>query len=201
MSHSFKLVTLLTTYLSVFTPLVHAQFIQNYQWTVQNGVQVPTYRRREADTPGRVHAVTPLPIVEYNCHYMKAICKNAKNWIATAPRAQNRKLQQLYGNANTQVFTYDFGIENSKVRGEEICPTGYKTGISAWKDRPENRCPEDDQPPVMPGPWFSTALETMDSVRDNEIVAERDLDVRTGKFDITRRSGLIYTCEEFPPRS
>jgi len=59
------------------------------------------------------------------------------------------------------------------------------------------RCPEPDQPDVMPGPWAYTDLETQSPLTLLEIKGLRLFMENGGVL----RSGRQYTCDEFPPAS
>lgn len=65
----------------------------------------------------------------------------------------------------------------------------------SWKDN-GRRCPEPDQPNVMPGPWPFTGLETINPGADLGIQARR-----SSSGALLERSGRMYSCDEFPPAS
>ncbi|KAI1379064.1 glycosyl hydrolases family 18-domain-containing protein [Hypoxylon crocopeplum] len=130
-----------------------------------------------------------MVVLEYNCHFMPAICQNADNWL-NGNRGANRDIMTNLGHrapVGTELFSYDMGGSSiSKSRGDAMCP-------STWRNN--HQCPEQNQPSIMPGPWFSNALETIAPLKSNEIEADRSIPNQL------KRSGRYYTCDEFPPRS
>ncbi|RPA74880.1 hypothetical protein BJ508DRAFT_29078 [Ascobolus immersus RN42] len=183
--------------LLLFVSLVEAQYIQNYTIGKWNNQDHPFWRREPQDIPQPVIIPNEQTILVYNCHYMKAICLNARRWLAT-PRGLNLLLSGALTPkpytlpAGRYLFGYDIRNSATDDRRRRNCP-------SNWNQN--HLCPEPDQPDVMPGPWFTTSTENQDPLQVNEIAAERDLDVRSGQIEITRRSGLFYSCEEFPAAS
>ncbi|KAI1392048.1 glycosyl hydrolases family 18-domain-containing protein [Hypoxylon trugodes] len=166
-------------------PITLGQFIQDYQWV--NGR--PQWRRDTTLQLEDVLIPQNMVILEYNCDYMPAICQNAQNWL-NGPRGANRALMtnRITGVVippNSELFSYDFG-PHSDSRGARMCPGNWRNN---------HPCPEPNQPPIMPGPWYSTARENVRALQANEIRADR----RTPGREI--RSGRYYTCDEFPPRS
>lgn len=143
-----------------------------------------------ADVPIQVVDLGPDQdvILVYNCFYMRDICRNVGNF-RQYPRGQT--LHPRSGLSNDR-FGYDFS--NRRIPGvtpgrknrrrSQSCP-------DSWKNT--HPCPEPDQREVMrdDGQWFSNALEPGTTV--NQII-----DLRLPFFPIWR-SGLRYSCDEFPP--
>jgi hypothetical protein len=179
-------ILLLTLGFSGISP-AQAQYIQGYERIINPnpswGPQQQWFWRPEV-TPAQIpyHILDLSPTVvflEYNCYYMRDICKNAQNWFDT-PRGQSRSPRNR--------FAYDLNTGKRKrndKRRDKSCP-------SSWKNK--HPCPETDQGIVMrhDGPWQHKALEPGTKV--NEIKAKRDANGR-----ITEKSQVRYTCDEFPP--
>lgn len=145
------------------------------------------------DTPRPLLVPKNAVVLFYNCHYMKAICQNAIEWLGTT-EAKGRMLQQYYGGVvqSTYMFGYDLNSKSTDDRGNAQCP-------SSWKN--SHSCPETNQPNVMPGPWYTTSREMIDPIQVNEIAASYTIDPRDPtKLKLSQRSGRYYTCEEWPPR-
>lgn len=136
---------------------------------------------------------TNVVAMYYNCHYMPAICHNSNQWLLS-PRGQSRALSAFLPQApNSHIFGFDMNRQAKEDRGNSMCPRNWRNN---------HVCPEPNQPNVMPGPWYTTALETGDPMHDNEIMGEYNLPDpnNPGQFLLSRRSGRYYTCEEWPPR-
>lgn len=200
----------------------HAQYVQ----AVTSGyvpaaaptpgvVRVPQWRPTVNDALQRVIDITPdLVVLEYNCYYMKDICKNADNWYKT-PRGQNR--------SPVNRFAYDFhtgkgSTWRNQKRRQQSC--------GSWDSN--KNCPHTDQNIVMryaivpylnaicicsellprqefrnfdnctslikfrqDGPWQYKDLEPGTNIA--EIRAKRD--PQNNKIP----SWVRYTCDEFPP--
>lgn len=121
----------------------------------------------------------------YNCFYMVAICQNARNWYAQHTLPRNSRIPRTR-------FGYDFNT-NSKKRGTSTRAAyrGRATCPSSWKNQPGNACPALFQGTVWrsDGQWWSNFLDPQTTI--NEIIRSP-----TGT-----KSGLRYTCDEFPPKS
>jgi len=175
--------------LSIYN-LALGQFIQEYQMKLYNGqqrrksttgrhpVMLPkanntrfvVHWRREVNDPLRV-VLQPNTVaqINYNCYYMKAICQNAREWLAT-DRAKNRQLAQ-WGAGSSQIYGYDLGPKKSKRRGSRMC--------DSFKD--DNVCPQRRkgvviQPDIMPDHW-TTAVETINPLNEWELEASYQIDI------------------------
>ncbi|RDA95992.1 hypothetical protein CP533_5917 [Ophiocordyceps camponoti-saundersi (nom. inval.)] len=128
-------------------------------------------------------------ILQYNCYWMPATCRNARNWM------EDSRKSQWGGREANDTFTYDFAAfhEPFSRRRRDSCPYD-------WSDWPNggNRCPEKDQPPVMPGPWINFGLETQDPRLYMEIRSTTDANYTAQSLNSTGRSGRQYACQEFP---
>jgi hypothetical protein len=166
---------------------VSGQYIQSFQIREDPYRKWYTWRKLPGGPEEEVLVPNPLPILEYNCYFMPAICQNVMNWM-------NKDSGQPWGaNRNrphSSLFAYDMtGNEPSKptvkrsfndVRRSQQCPN------PTWRET--NRCPAAGQPPVMPGPWITTELEP-NPLQANEIKAMR----LPGRFGNTSlRSGRYY---------
>ncbi|KAK5994507.1 Killer toxin subunits alpha/beta-like protein [Cladobotryum mycophilum] len=163
-----------------------AQFIQ--RWTYVNSQ--PHWRKTPIDPLVAVAFPQYDVILEYNCYWMPAICRNVENW-----RSDTTKSKWSTREAD-DVFCYDFSRRKDKFqlpggssdhRRAASCPSTWSNGYT--------RCLEENQPYVMPGLWLFTDLETIDPEAGMEIEGFR-LSPETG--DIFR-SGRQYSYDEFPP--
>lgn len=126
--------------------------------------------------------------LQYNCFYLKSICKNAEAFLAT-PRNQT----VLEAATGQPVFGFDTNTGGSSIwrddqRRSQSCP-------SNWKLR--HPCPEFDQEMPMKhnGQWFTTALDP-DADPFNHISNRYD-----PLGNVLELSNIRYTCEEFPAAS
>jgi hypothetical protein len=172
------------------TGLAHAQYVQavttGYVTVAATAgaaattTRVPQWRPTRNDAFQRVIDVSPeLAVLEYNCWYMKDICKNAQNWYAT-PRGQNR--------AAPNRFAYDFATGKASTwRNQQR----RRASCGGWNSN--TNCPHTDQGIVMrhDGPWQYKELEPGTTIA--EIKAKRD--AQNNKIP----SWVRYTCDEFPP--
>ena len=143
-------------------------------------ISVPLWRPTTADAYQRVIDIAPeLVVLEYNCFYMRDICKNAQNWFNT-PRGQSRRPQFR--------FAYDFnsgkGSNTRKTKRRNASCRNFKNRVT---------CPHSDQGIVMrhDGPWRYKDLEPGTTI--NEIRAD------VWPNGQRRPSEVRYTCDEFPP--
>ncbi|KEZ41672.1 Uncharacterized protein SAPIO_CDS6833 [Scedosporium apiospermum] len=140
----------------------------------------PFWRKDTASTPNRVIDIWPeVVFLEYNCFYMRDICKNSENWFAT-PKGMARVPRYRFG------YDFNTGKSNSfrsAQRRSASCP-------SSWKRN--HVCPETDQLEVMrhDGQWPHNDLEPNTNV--NQIRSR----MVNGRLE---SSQLRYTCDEFPP--
>ncbi|KAK0103224.1 hypothetical protein ONS95_005259 [Cadophora gregata] len=164
----------------------HAQYIQAVTsgWvpapTGGSIIQAKQWRPTTNDPLQRVIDLTPeLVVLEYNCFYMRDICKNAANWYAT-PRGQARPVPNR--------FTYDFMTgKKSTARNQRR----RSASCGTWNSN--TNCPHSDQNIIMrhDGPWQYKDLEPGTTIA--EIKAKRDN--QGNKIP----SWVRYTCDEFPP--
>lgn len=165
--------------------LVQAQYVQ----AVTSGfvpsptgslIQVKQWRPTTNDPLQRVIDISPdLVVLEYNCWYMKDICKNADNWYKT-PRGQARAVPNR--------FAYDFATGKASTwRNQQR----RRASCGGWDSN--RNCPHSDQGIVMrhDGPWQYKDLEPQTTIA--EIKAKRDS--QGNKIP----SWVRYTCDEFPP--
>ncbi|RFU75893.1 pectin lyase fold virulence factor [Trichoderma arundinaceum] len=170
---------------------VVAQFFQDYQWRYIGSANSNAFTRQPFWQPNLPEPyqqgilLDPESVfLEYNCYYMKEICRNANDFI-NSPRGQSRPEPMTFG--------YDL---NNKVRKprrrERSCPTAPKG--SAWKDF--HTCPEPDQkkPMKQNGEWQETDLEPGVNNTNNQIKNKRD-----SQGNVIEYSKIRYSCDEFPP--
>lgn len=165
----------------LFFGFSEAQYIQNLQYVTLNGQLVPHWRPTISSPLKEVIDTKTSIWLEYNCDYMTAICQNARNYFNSAA-GQGRRFQTL--------FSYDFTSSRSKKRRRKSCPTG-RTG---WKSY--HTCPETNQPRPWrnDGQWPETKLEANPlNALFREVSGYTDVN---GQY---QRSGLQYSCDEFPP--
>lgn len=184
------LLCLFTTLVSILLKHSHveAQYVQAVanQWIPHpNGVPgqflaVQMWRETAASPYKRVIDIAPeLVVLEYNCYYMRDICKNADNWFAT-PRGQSRTPRYR--------FAYDFNTgKTSAFRNDR------RRTASCGSFKRTVTCPHSDQNIVMrqDGPWRYKDLEPGTTI--NEIKAD------VWPNGSRRPSEVRYTCDEFPP--
>lgn len=159
-------------------PATEAQYIQD--WDLQptaNGGNTLWWRPNINSNAGPVHYFDNNAVfLTYNCYYMTAICRNARNFL-NSPRG----LARPYPN----MFSYDFGQCRTSNHRRASC-------LSSWAIY--NPCPATGQPTVhrQDGPWFFTDLDPVQTPR-NVIRHLRDT-----QGNIVSPSYLRYTCDEFP---
>lgn len=128
-------------------------------------------------------------VLVYNCAYMRDICKNMYQFMATS---RGRRLHPRSPELSSDTFAYDFSGRSSKgrglSRGDASCP-------GTWKN--SHTCPEPDQmlPMRHDKEWYFRELELPSTV-DNLIKHHRGAN---GQVD--EPSKIRYTCDEFPPAS
>lgn len=119
---------------------------------------------------------------------MTAICQNANTFLISARGAARTP---------RKAFAYDFRRSRADTRRNRVCPNGQQGWISY------HTCPEIAgtgnlaQPKVFRAdglPWYTTALEP-----NLPADAGRVLRHRRSNGQIIERSGVKYTCDEFPP--
>ena len=189
-----------------------AQFIQRWTWQLAqdaNGNLVPTpFWHREAHLPlRRVRIPQSDIIIEYNCHKLPAICHNVQNWHNDPAKSQWPRRQAGW-------FTVDFGAgvkqhwpgyrsnpTRANIRRDLQCPKSWKGTVLA------PRCPETNQEAVVPA-WVDatgapiTAIVPQDLTKPAELAYLEIMYKHTGNNALTRRrSGRVYSCDEFPPAS
>ncbi|KAK4203018.1 pectate lyase superfamily protein-domain-containing protein [Triangularia verruculosa] len=164
---------------------VQAQFVQGVTTiaipspTVPNQVtRVPVWRETLQHQYQRVIDIAPeLVVLEYNCYYMRDICKNADNWMQTV-RGSTRVPRNR--------FAYDFNTGNHRFRNTK------RRTASCGNFKNRVTCPHTDQNIVMrhDGPWRYKDLEpgtTINEIRSDQTSGQRI------------PSQVRYTCDEFPP--
>ena len=160
---------------------IHAQYTQELEEDVQLGTKWFYWRPTPTGNRYPIVLSKRTVVLEYNCYYMTAICLNAKKYF------ERRGLELT-------LFNYDFDSARTRRRRRRVCPTGR----NGWKK--DHKCPETDfpQPPVWrsDGVWPTTRLEETNPLdsRFREIAM-----IKIG--DVEQRSGLQYSCDEFPPAS
>lgn len=189
-----------------------AQFIQRWTWQNvpdANGNQIPTpFWRREANLQlRRVRIPQSDIIMEYNCHKLPAICQNVQNW-------ENDQTKSQWPRRQAGWFTVDFGAgvkqhwpgyrsdpTRSNIRRDLQCPKSWKGTVLA------PRCPETNQEAVVPA-WVDalgapiTAIVPQDLTKPAAPAYLEIMYKQTGNNALTRRrSGRVYSCDEFPPAS
>ncbi|KAI8211142.1 hypothetical protein K4K52_011113 [Colletotrichum sp. SAR 10_76] len=166
-----------------------AQYQQDYSFVEATGQYFwqPTVN----DVPQEVINTAPdyLVVLVYNCAYMRDICKNMYQFMATS---RGRRLHPRSPELSSDTFAYDFSGRSSKgrglSRGDASCP-------GTWKN--SHTCPEPDQmlPMRHDKEWYFRELELPSTV-DNLIKHHRGAN---GQVD--EPSKIRYTCDEFPPAS
>ncbi|KAK1703500.1 LOW QUALITY PROTEIN: pectate lyase superfamily protein-domain-containing protein [Colletotrichum lupini] len=130
---------------------------------------------------------TEIIYLYYNCYYMNNICDNVDTFLSS-PRGQN-----LHPGTTIPAdqFTYDFdtGEESwthQSGRREKSCPKSWGKA---------RNCPEPSTkvPFRHDGPWWTKDVEAVGNT--NMLKHERDSQTK----NIIKRSGMRYTCDEFPP--
>lgn len=192
--------------LSIYN-LAWGQFIQEYQMKLYNGEEtrkstgwrdpimlhkandtcsVAHWRREKGDPLRRVLRPKTIVVLTYNCYYMKAICKNAKEWLET-DRGKDRTLAQ-YGAGSSQIYGYDLNSEVTEKRGDKMCKNFKK----------KNECPQKRngaviQPAIMPDHW-TTAVETINPLNEWELEASYQIDISKPIGDPARnRYDVLYS--------
>jgi hypothetical protein len=135
-----------------------------------------------------------IPTLVYNCAKMPAICTNVhwRNSLQAEPAAGGQNLGQLAGGAAHIELHYDTDVTRKAQRRDSVC-------TSDWARL--HPCPENNpaQPPTVPsgasynrGSWpaqrFNPSGLTISRPGYNRIADDQGND-----------SGLIWTCDEWPP--
>ncbi|RDA83937.1 hypothetical protein CP532_3642 [Ophiocordyceps camponoti-leonardi (nom. inval.)] len=131
-------------------------------------------------------------ILQYNCYWMPAICRNARNWMA------NKTKSEWGSREASDVFSYDFSATERSYyqRRWDSCPYTW----SKWPDA-FSICPQTDQPRIMPGPWMHQDLEISKRKVAMEIQSSANATYAANLAHNPGRSGRQYACDEFPPAS
>jgi hypothetical protein len=111
---------------------------------------------------------------------MRAICKNAKDWIDNDARASLYDQVGLKSLTRLPSANWIFGqdpVSNSERRRKKMCPEKFPT----W-----HTCPENDQPDIYPGPWYTTELSKEALGASYEIKGKYD-----AQNNLVERSGLM----------
>ncbi|KAM6513794.1 hypothetical protein FALCPG4_015007 [Fusarium falciforme] len=192
-----RIITLLTfVTLSLVDPFrslrVLGQFAQQYQvlrvttgpnagdWENQFWWQPTIFHQ-----PQRVATTNPKAVIlEYNCAYMKEICKNAKNFYGG--------LRGPGSATNLSAFGYDMDTGDGSRHDQRrtmSCPRNWKR---------HHTCPETDQVKPMrhDGEWPHSDL---DPSRKKDALTIRHK--RDQQGNIIEESKITYSCDEFPAAS
>lgn len=163
-----------------YVQAVTTQLLPNAGGQGNPPARVPVWRETVGSVFDRVIDIAPeLVLIEYNCYYMRDICKNADNWMNT-PRGQSRTPRWRFG--------YDFNTgKTSRTRNAR------RRAASCGNFKQQTTCPHTDQNLVMrhDGPWKYKDLEPGTTI--NEIKAD------VYPNGARRPSEVRYTCDEFPP--
>jgi len=127
--------------------------------------------------------------LEYNCHYMREICVNAKNYYTQSRGTVSHPGSGL-GNA---IFGYDMNTARKENRRSKSCPDRWKRDHSC----PEQGQPLQRRPMRHDGEWWTE--ETDPDVNGEPNLHIRDMRISTVSVPIIRLSNMSYTCDEFPP--
>lgn len=164
-------------------------YFASWQHVLAQGISVVNGVSMYSSTQVRT-AAEGAPTMFYNCAYMPAICENVN---------QRDPLMGTAGDRDSPIngpirLHADFDTKRNRRRGRKACPGSWKKSHS---------CPETSQPPVQarsPGSlvifdWVGLPLNrntgAIGSAGWNRIAA------RDGVSD----SGLMWTCDEHPPKS
>ncbi|KAL8958450.1 MAG: hypothetical protein Q9193_004497 [Seirophora villosa] len=161
-------------YLLCILPLLLATSKAQYIVTTSVDPAGNTYWSASVGAPRTsVRALPSVPTLVYNCAIVPALCQNVAQ---LRPGAQNGGHNELFG--------WDPDGDRKILRREKICP-------GSWKTRKSTRCPRPDQPPIHP-------LGVTDTVPPE--VDQKDFAVlRVNSNAQLERTGIIMTCDEFPP--
>lgn len=152
-----------------------------------------------ASEPGSCQPPPTQPLLIYNCAKMPSICRNVNQVnplqpVPGVPLAGN--IGQLdpgrNGGLDYITLTYDTSAGNKRNRRKAACP-------SNWKKNPQNACPRNDQPPtVMSLQSFSTGYQGRRWNPNNLVQGQAGYNVIANEA-FTGPSGMIWTCDEWPP--
>lgn len=206
---------LLPLFFHFFVGCTQAQFIQRWLWRNApdaDGNMVPTpFWHREAHLPPRPVLFPRSDIMlEYNCHKLPAICQNVRNWEADSSKSQ-------WNNRRVGWFTLDIGSSSKQrwpgfpgnktptianIRRHEQYPGDWKGMVISPK------CPQPNQPDVVPA-WVDGSGNGIRAIvpQDlSDLTKSAYLEIMYKQSDpqnplTRRRSGRVYSCDEFPPAS
>lgn len=166
-------------------PLCVTQYLNAYQV-----VGAETLWSATVNAPATtVTALGNVPTLVYNCHITPSLCMNAE---------LRGRIGAFVGNypGGFERFGWDPDGDRSEKRRSKMCPSNWKTGTTRPRNgrpvRKAHSCPETNQPPVHP-------LGYTDDVPihvDDKTFAILGRNPQTGAYE---RTGLVYTCDEFPP--
>lgn len=166
---------------------VQGQYIQGCQAVPNKAGGIDLVYQPSANEPAKqcVSLETNAVFLEYNCFYMRDICRNAENFMKS-PRGV-----QFFTRSTSFGYDYNTGKKGrSAKRREQSCPTGKSNGWIIG-----HKCPETDQNEIWrhDGPWPYKALE--DPANDPKTIKHE----RDSNGNIVRKSKIRYSCDEFPP--
>lgn len=141
------------------------------------------------------------PLLIYNCAKMPSICRNVngRNPLQTVPgnaAAGNIGLLNpgQNGGLNYITLTFDTSNNNKRRRRDTACP-------SNWKAQLQNACPRANQPPTIPSGSSWSSLTSYVGMRWNPngiLFGKAGYNVIANQAQ-TGPSGMIWTCDEWPP--
>lgn len=170
---------------TVFLGLIVPSFGQFLPGTTVIGAN--TVWSASAGAPAtRVTALPVIPTLVYNCHNVPALCNNVEKAGRVGAAAGN------YPNG-FEAFGWDPDSTRKRRRRTRRCGSGWKTSPDLNPGSAVQGCPHPNQPPVHP---LNAILPPGAVHLDPMSYALLTQDPTSGSATY---SGIMLTCDEFPP--
>jgi hypothetical protein len=139
------------------------------------------------------------PLLIYNCAKMPSICRNVNQrnallpvtGLAAAGNLGSLDQGQTPGGLDYITLTYDTNNNNKRARRNQACPSSWKT---------VHGCPEINQPPTVAS-GSSWSFGSWIGIRYNPnglTFGQAGYNVIANQAG-TAPSGMMWTCDEWPP--
>ena len=124
-----------------------------------------------------------IPTLVYNCAIVPSLCQTAEHAGRLGAATGNYPHGQ-------EAFGWDPNSNRKSSRRKNACPDNWKK--KSKLDPDGHACPEDNQPPVHPIGYTNVVPPLV----DQPSYAILRLNPQT---QVPEKTGLMYTCDEFPP--
>lgn len=148
-----------------------------------------------AEYQGTAVATNPhgIPTLVYNCAKLPAICSNVNQRNPLEVQSPGRPGQ--YGKLRSVSYiemNYDTDTQRKDGRRDSVCPCKWSS---------THTCPETNQPPTVPGgsSYSSGSFAAARLIQPN--VQKGDVGYNTIANAAGIVSGMVWSCDEWPPAS